>query len=108
VEPSGFFSGREIRHIRCVLCGLQSRLSEPPEPKGDKEPIPRIEDGPYDPLIRLQRIGGSRPKWADPEGKHRGEAGWTPQEEAMMPEPEEIAMLKRQLLAALALVEQLQ
>lgn len=104
-ELPQYWGGREIRHIRCPLCGLQSRRTAPPVPREGREPIPRIEDGPYEPLVRVQYIGGSRSKQDDPEGKHRGSSAWTPPEEAMTPDPEEIALLKQQLVAALNLVK---
>lgn len=87
----------EIWHMRCPLCGLQSRLTENPPVKPD---LPRMEDGPFVPMVRFQRIGGAMPAIGD-YAPEPGLSEWDPPEDL---NDEQLQFLKERMVAATALV----
>lgn len=90
----------EIWHMRCPLCGLQSRLTENPPVKPD---LPRMEDGPFHPEVRHQTIGGAMPAIGDYPAAP-GFSEWGPPEEL---NGEQLQFLKERMSAATALVADL-
>ena len=88
--PRRAYSGpvKETIYIRCPLCGLHATENKRESRKGV---ITGFRGGPYRPMARLQRIGGSEPSPTRKMKDRPGNMEWTNPEQITEEQAEMIA-----------------